>query len=334
MEALNPPPGLERAVLALIPPLAREAVAGDLCETYENPRQYLREALRTIPFVIASQVRRNLNWPALMLQAGLAWWLLGPVAAAVLAPVLMLREAWRPLARPSALTAIRETMAAALLTMVFVQALSFDNGMMRQLGLSSTAWTGLYFFGFMVAPLLCVLRTGLIVGADRVPALPRLHTLDGLREACRDYRRRARQRNIAEALALLAAAAGLQLTAAIPELTALFVGAGGFLLVHALAPQRAGTGDFTVQRALYRQEMDRQQQLRRFLWWLWFTPLLVRLRQLVDHGLAAKHPVSAMISAATVLLLCFLVASLNREQDGCIQEDIGALERMREALPA
>ena len=29
--ALTPPPWLERIVLALIPPCAREAVAGDLC---------------------------------------------------------------------------------------------------------------------------------------------------------------------------------------------------------------------------------------------------------------------------------------------------------------
>jgi hypothetical protein len=331
MEALRPPERLERLVLALIPPCARETVAGDLCETYENPRQYLREALCTVPHLIASQARRNLNLPALMLQLALAWWLVGDAAAAVLTPLLLLREAYRPLARPSALAAIRETMAVALLTMVFVQALSFDNGMMRQLGLSRTAWTGLYFFGFLVAPLMCVLRTGLIVGADKARGVPHAHTLAGLRDAYRGYCHRARQRNAAEALALLAAAMGLQVIVAIPELTALFAVTGSFLLIQAAAARYPAGGGFAGLRALYRHELDRQQQLRRFLWWLWFTPLLVHLHQVDRHILAAGRPIPAMISAASVLLLCFLIASLNREQDGRTQEDIGALERLREA---
>jgi hypothetical protein len=222
-------------------------------------------------------------------------------------------------------------MAVALLTMVFVQALSFDNGVMRQLGLGYTAWIGLYFFGFLVAPLMCVMRTGLIVGADRMRIRPHARTLEGLRNAHQDYCRRARWRNAAEALALLAAAAGLQVIVAIPELTALFVGTGGFLLMHALAARQQVSDGFAAQRALYRHDMDRQRQLRRFLWWLWFTPLLVHLHQVVQHGLAAGRPIPAMISAASVLLLCFLVVSLNREQDGCTQEDIGTLDRLREA---
>jgi len=67
----EPPDWLERIVLVAIPPAAREGVAGDLWETYCSPRQYAAEALRTVPFVIASQVRRNLNLPAILLQAAL-----------------------------------------------------------------------------------------------------------------------------------------------------------------------------------------------------------------------------------------------------------------------
>ncbi len=202
MEALNPPQNLERVVLALIPPCAREAVAGDLCETYQNPRQYLGEALRTVPHVVFSQMRRNLNLPALMLQTALVWLLLGGRAAAIVTPLLVLREAWRPLARPSATHAIRETMAVALLAMVVVQGLSFDNGMMHQLGLGYAAWTSLYFFGFLVAPLLCFLRTGLIVSSDRAVSAPQEQTATALARNYRALVRRIRRRNGIEAAAL------------------------------------------------------------------------------------------------------------------------------------
>jgi len=67
----EPPDWLERIVLLAIPPAARESVAGDLWETYREPRQYAAEAFRTVPFVVASQVRRNLNLPAILLQGAL-----------------------------------------------------------------------------------------------------------------------------------------------------------------------------------------------------------------------------------------------------------------------
>jgi len=43
----------------LIPPACREHVLGDLWERYTSPRQYVVDALRTLPFVIWSQIRRT-----------------------------------------------------------------------------------------------------------------------------------------------------------------------------------------------------------------------------------------------------------------------------------
>ena len=48
-------------------------MAGDLWETYQDPHHYAAEALRTVPLVILSQMRRNLNPPALMLQGALTF---------------------------------------------------------------------------------------------------------------------------------------------------------------------------------------------------------------------------------------------------------------------
>ena len=66
--------GLEGAVERLIPPAAREAVLGDLRETCSSRGAYLREILKTAPFVIVSQMLRHLNLPVLMLQAALMFW--------------------------------------------------------------------------------------------------------------------------------------------------------------------------------------------------------------------------------------------------------------------
>jgi hypothetical protein len=64
----TPPLLLERTVAFLIPPAARESVAGDLWERYRSPAQYMGEALGALPFVIASQARRNANLPVIGLQ--------------------------------------------------------------------------------------------------------------------------------------------------------------------------------------------------------------------------------------------------------------------------
>src|ERR1700743_1415884 len=102
MEAtLNTPPEwLERIVLLAIPTAAREAVAGDLWETYQSPGQYVAEAFRTVPLVIARQIRRNLNPLALMLQGTLIFLALGAAATLFFLPILMLRDAYQPIARP------------------------------------------------------------------------------------------------------------------------------------------------------------------------------------------------------------------------------------------
>jgi hypothetical protein len=55
----HPPKLIEAIVERLVPPACREHVLGDLSERYESPGQYMMDAVRTIPLVIASQVRRT-----------------------------------------------------------------------------------------------------------------------------------------------------------------------------------------------------------------------------------------------------------------------------------
>lgn len=102
----RPPALIESAVRLLVPPAAREHVLGDLSERYSSPRQYVVDALRTIPFVVASQIRRTTNLALLLIPAFLFmvsfgaghaehFWIRGgiPTIAALIG--LVLRDAYR-----------------------------------------------------------------------------------------------------------------------------------------------------------------------------------------------------------------------------------------------
>jgi hypothetical protein len=64
----------EAIVGFFIPPACREQVLGDLHERYENSRQYLFEVVTTIPFVIASRIRRTTD-PQLLLMLAFAMYI-------------------------------------------------------------------------------------------------------------------------------------------------------------------------------------------------------------------------------------------------------------------
>ena len=68
--------------------------------------------------------------------------------------------------------------------------------------------------------------------------------------------------------------------------------------------------------------LARQRRLRHLLWWLWCMPLAMALA-----GRMQGPPLAAATSAAGLLLLCFLLGSINREDDGRVREEIGALEK-------
>ncbi len=68
-----PPRELEALVGWLIPPARREEVLGDLYERYWSPRQYLLDAARTVPLVIASQIRRTTDAQLLLIEGFAAY---------------------------------------------------------------------------------------------------------------------------------------------------------------------------------------------------------------------------------------------------------------------
>jgi hypothetical protein len=130
-ESLNvkPPPWLEFPVSRLVPPACREHVLGDFSERYTSPRQYAADALRTLPFVIAGQIRRTSDSlgilmcviPAFLFFGGLRspddigsmMWL-RPLAPAIgVAIAMLLRSAYRNPDSPWSRQAVVDAAVAA-----------------------------------------------------------------------------------------------------------------------------------------------------------------------------------------------------------------------------
>jgi len=65
----RPPVLIDAVVRALIPPVCREHVIGDLWERYRSPWQFVLDAAGTIPFVIASQIRRTSTLAGVIIYA-------------------------------------------------------------------------------------------------------------------------------------------------------------------------------------------------------------------------------------------------------------------------
>ena len=117
-----------------------------------------------------------------------------------------------------------------------------------------------------------------------------------------------------------------------PLVIGLFALASLYLLQNS-APRPFSRLDFVSLQARYRRELAQQQHLRRFLRWLWFTPVLVALHtRLTANGLQAGEPIAVFRDCVGIAILCFLVAALNREHGGRVQEQIGLLDRAREKI--
>jgi hypothetical protein len=101
----RPPVLIDAVVRALIPPACREHVIGDLWERYRSPWQFVLDAAGTIPFVLASQIRRTSTLASVVIHTFLLFVSLGvgtgrpsgkivaPLAGALLAFVL--RDAYK-----------------------------------------------------------------------------------------------------------------------------------------------------------------------------------------------------------------------------------------------
>jgi hypothetical protein len=258
-----------------------------------------------------------------------------PLILAVLG--LLLRSAYQTVGRPSTRRAMIETIIVAYGALAYAQGAMLGMTVMNRMPHPTLLGMQFGFLVPLVPPLLCLFRTGLIIKGDGSGAFP-AHTVsrDDVINDHAQFAQRISRRNRREAIALcLAALAGLVLLRAAPLpyapisllLVFAYVLAAYYLTGDGAVQAFPAGADFLSLRALYVHELARQQQLRRFLSWLWLAPMLIALRAALT---LTGQPAAIVIGSATAILLCFIISALNREHRGWVQEKIGVLDRMPE----
>jgi hypothetical protein len=352
-----PPPLLEGFVGALVPPAAQEAVMGDLFELYQSPLQYVVSAARTIPFVLASQIRRQANIPVMILQAlassacfiGILLSLHRPLvttnlllviaATIVVALILDVYRNDKPASENwAALGAIITSIAVvAYVFYVLVLTLHANRIYARQFSWTFFPWL-IITFGM---PLLCALRASFIIGLeafDDVDVDDMSHK--NIMQYFSKFEAQARLRNNLEIVLLIFSGAisglimwraGLTLSLVGSLVAAIYAASVLYLLVYGAPNQAVPEGDFLYVRIAFQQEMTRQYQLRALVGWLGPTPLVYLLYAAAFHYSAGPtHELWLMYATLTTICGAFLVLTANRDRGARLRRITNHLDRLRE----
>ena len=252
--------------------------------------------------------------------------------------VLLLRDAYQPVKCPSTGVAILQAQAVSMLTMLYM-CCGNPGGVYH---VQNRQWS-LLFISVVLPfsmPVMGMLRAGVILRRERQECLPDAEM--ALEDMARDYRqfeqrtRRANRLEIAALFLAMAAGAGFilyfgpSLAPAGWALLCVFALASAWLLVRGTTPALPRGTDFATLRTLYKHELARQNQIRRFMWWLWFAPVLALLVTMMGRGMNAGQPLLTVLGTVWMVLAGFWIATLNRERGGFVSEKIGALALMRE----
>jgi hypothetical protein len=263
-----------------------------------------------------------------MLQAALIFWFFPCWQAALILPVLLLREAYQPLARPDPRRALRNALRLSFAGLFL--------GLVTPVPLNQVLALALLTGPFSL--LLCGLRTGLILSIDRCEVnLPGSMALGELRAIRGGFLARLGQRRRLEMVALVLGALCWPQLIGAPRgiaLGAVFLAVALYLFHLDFGGEEETQGDFQSLRRLYVEEVRRDEQLRRFLCWLWVVPGLI-----VAHaGFAAQgqifpqlaFPQESVSRVLLAVLLCFGAGAINGEERGRVQEEISLLHRLSE----
>jgi hypothetical protein len=345
------PPGLARRrleaiVRLLTPPASREHLLGDLSERYVSPSQYLGDALRALPYVVYSRIRRTTNPGAIVFQVAFLWFgafggpasglsALPPAIAAGVA--LVLRDAYRL----RSLSVWRDS--------AIDSAAAFAAGALSQAGLALVRpelllplpFMGTAVVGFIV---LCCVRAqgGGANGFRPVAPASGSMSIDELRCEVRHYERLASRSNRTEVVAgivvlvifttfffvtpkpLIRASCGLAV------IGTLFVLA--FIRGKAWIRPMSMDLPFAAAAVAYREELLRRQRLLRNIWWWYLLPLSLG-PAVMFVGAAMQRPDPVRNLAATVFAFVVVfggIGFMNRRTARTLGQRIEALATVEE----
>ena len=343
MEA-RPPAFVDAIVRALIPPACREAVMGDLWERYTSPAGYLGDALRALPFLIVSRIRRTTNAPMvalafLMLFAsfgGGPWlWLRAVIPALAVLATFLLRDAYQGLSVSPTRRAIGDGVAVAASALATQAVLAIVRP-----ELLLTRW------GMLTGSLTCLaLIAGRLAGpgANLHPSLAggTALSLDELRGEMRQVERAARvTRHVETGAGILVIAFGVAGTAWAPQITAkagfaLMAAGAAFVVLymrrHALRPLPMDLG-FDASRVAFRDALVQGERLLRRVWLWYLLPLIVGpLVLIVGWSVAQRRSFASALGFLGIMAIMTVLAwRMNRDAANRLARRIEALDQTDE----
>ena len=339
------PPALADAIVrALIPPACREAVIGDLWERYTSTAAYVAEALRALPFLVVSRIRRTTNAPMialafLMLFASFGGsprlWPNAVVPALAVLAAFLLRDAYQDLSLSTTRRAIGDGVAVAVCAVATQAVLAVTRP-----ELLLTRW------GALTGSLTCLaLIAGRLAGpgVNQRPsfAAGTALSLDELRGEMRQVERAARvTRRVESAAGILVIGFGIAGTVWAPQITAkagfaLMAAGAGFVVFylgrHALRPLPMDLG-FDASRTAFHDALVQGERLLRSVWLWYLSPLIAGpLVLIVGWSVEQQRSFRSVLGFLGVLLIMTALAwRMNRDAANRLARRIEALDRTKQ----
>jgi len=346
----RPPPVVEGIVRLLLPPTSREHVSGDLSERYCSLERYLMDSLGVLPFVIASQVRRTTNWPAMALAAltlfgilnsGAKSWLVAAIPTLVAMTALILRDAYRaPQPTPPTNWSGRQAAGAVAVVALMVLLCQAVTWFLAPLWLLPRASLIIGLPSFCV--IFFFLRLQIRPGVEWPPRLVRAMSATELLTEVRGFEtlwRRAIRIELVAALVLLAVSLPILLAPApllVRGADALLV-AGTLFVVWFLrrygriAPLPEGLG-FDQSLSWYRRHLTQHSRLTSTVLWWYALPLALGPITLgLGMALQAPDPWPALCRVVASQAICMaLVVWVNNRAHAKSQRRISQLTKLKE----
>lgn len=344
MEA-RPPALADAIVRALIPPACREAVIGDLWERYTSPRAYLFEALRALPFLVFSRIKRTTNATMLAItffmllasfgRMGQPWPSAAIPALAVLIAFVM-RDVYRnhstaPLRRVTGDAVV--VVALALLSQAVLAGVRPDLVLAPSQALIGAGMCLCLLTARLVTPQVNFQRWQFATGAAV--------SLEELRREIQQAQHAARGTRLVETgagvLVIAGAIAGVWFAPEPFMKTAMGILAAGatFVIVYlhrqAMRPVPMDR-DFTETRSAYRSELVRGERLLRWVWLWYLVPLAIGpVALIVGWALTQERPLVRVAAVAVSMALAtLLVERMNRSGAKAMARRIEALDETDE----
>ena len=348
---VRPPALVDAVIRLLIPPACREHVLGDLWERYTSPRQYVVDALRTLPFVIWSQIRRTLDplplamqvLPAFVFFGGLVGkpgadggpaWLRAVIPAIAVAVAMVLRDAYYWPKYPSSRQAVLDAGLAVASAFASQGALAI---LWPELTLAPRE---VLMGGFGTFLAVFSLRAAAPDRGFRSPvsANGSLSVDDFFRDT-QEFERRIRQRNRREILAgvLVILGFGVDLWRGpnpMARVGCALEMAGALFIIYRIRT-RAMPSSIPLDTpqahavAAYRRELQVQRDLLRTVTSWYLLPLLPGAAVLMlGQALALAQPAPALRVFVFFLLFCVLTRQLNQRGARRLQDKIDELVRL------